>query len=120
MAPARLEPRSARWLAGSLARKPVSASRSSSSPRKRSARDPPLAGGRTDAPARDGERGGEGLRQGRRILARQITRVATTQRFVRGNVGIEGKEILRMADAAQRKAAGGNEIALPCRIQTAA
>ena len=46
-----------------------------------------------------------------------ITRVTTGRGLIGGNAGIEGVEILRATDAAQRKPAGGNEVAPAGRIE---
>ena len=53
-------------------------------------------------------------------LARQIPLVLAGHDLVRRNIGIERIEILRAADAAQRKAAGGNQVVSPGGIEAGA
>src|SRR5258707_15636708 len=56
----------------------------------------------------------------RTLLARKIALVSPRHNLIRSDVGIEGIEILRAADAAQRKAPGGDQIAPPGRVQAGA
>ena len=87
--------------------------------RRTGAGDPAVAGGRAGAPAGDGERGGvRGLNLTH--STRQITLIAAGDHFVGGDVGIERIEVLRAADAAQRKPPGGDEVTLAGSIETAA
>ena len=51
-------------------------------------------------------------------LVRQVARIAAGHRLACGNVGIEGVEILRAPDAAQREPAGRDQIAPAGRIQS--
>ncbi len=53
-------------------------------------------------------------------LARQIPLVFSGHDFIRRDIRIERIEILRAADAAQRKAAGGDQIVAPRRIEPGA
>src|SRR6266481_3285567 len=53
-------------------------------------------------------------------LARQITLIAPGDGLIRSDDGIEGIEVLRAADAAQRKPAGGDQIAAPGCVQAGA
>src|SRR5258706_8405267 len=56
----------------------------------------------------------------RTLLARKIALVAPRHNFIRSDVGIKGIEILGAADAAQRKAPGGDQIAPPGCVQASA
>src|SRR4029077_8763069 len=56
----------------------------------------------------------------RTLLARKIALVSPRHNLIRSDVGIEGIEILRAADAAPRKAPGGAQIAPPGCVQAGA
>ena len=53
-------------------------------------------------------------------LTREITLIAAGHHLVRADVGIEGVEILRAADAAQREPAGGHQVFPSGRIESVA
>src|SRR5260370_10151901 len=56
----------------------------------------------------------------RTLLARKIALVSPRHNFIRSDVGIEGIETLREADAQERKAPGGDQIAPPGCVQAGA
>src|SRR6476646_3093813 len=56
----------------------------------------------------------------RTLLARKIALVSPRHNLIRSDDGIEGIEILRAADAAQGKPAGGDQKAAPACVQAAA
>src|SRR4029077_5868971 len=56
----------------------------------------------------------------RTLLAPQIALVSPRHNFIRSDVGIKGIEVLRAADAAQRKSPGGDQIAPPGCVEAAA
>src|SRR5258708_31688267 len=56
----------------------------------------------------------------RTLLARKIALVPARHNFVRRDDGIDGVEVLRAADAAQRKPPGGDKIAAPGYVQPGA